>query len=149
MTSSIVVEQWIDAPPAKVYRHLTTSGEWARWQGIAAHLDARAGGVFSMRMANGMLARGQFQRLVENESVVFTWGWVDQPGIPPGSTSVEITLTAQDGGTLVRLTHSNLPEGEAELHTFGWKHHLPRLAVVAEGGDPGPDLGPGGASLGE
>lgn len=144
MTTSIAVEQWIDAPPSKVWRHLTEPGEWQRWQGVAAHLDPRVGGLFSMTMGNGMRARGQFLRLVENESLVFTWGWVDRPGIPPGSTSVEIVLTAKDGGTLLTLTHSDLPDDEAELHAFGWRHHLPRLATVAEAGDPGPDTGPGG-----
>lgn len=137
------MEQWIDAPPETVYRHLTESTEWVRWQGVAAHHDARVGGLFSMRMANGMQARGQFVHLEQDESVTFTWGWVDRPGIPPGSTSVEITLTASGGGTLVTLVHSNLPADEAELHASGWRHHLTRLALVAAGGDAGPDDGPG------
>jgi len=139
----IVVEQWIEAPPATVYRYLTQAEEWKRWQGVDAHLDAREGGIFSMLMGNGMRASGEFVRLVENELVVFTWGWVDRPGIPPGSTTVEITLTSKGNGTLLTLAHRSLPDEEADLHRMGWKHYLPRLAVVASGGNPGTDPGPG------
>jgi uncharacterized protein YndB with AHSA1/START domain len=59
---------------------------------------------------------------------------------PPGSSTVEITLTPADGGTLVRLTHSGLPSTEAaEAHGHGWDQYMPRLAIAATGGDPGAD----------
>jgi metal-dependent amidase/aminoacylase/carboxypeptidase family protein len=44
-----------------------------------------------------------------------------------------------DGGTLVDLIHSGLPEPEAPGHADGWAHFLPRLVVAAAGGDAGPD----------
>ena len=96
-----------------------------------------------MLMANGMRARGEFVRLVEDELVVFTWGWIDNPGIPPGSTIVEISLTGKDDGTLLRLIHHSVPDDEVEVHRIGWNHYLPRLALVAAGHDPGIDSGPG------
>jgi uncharacterized protein YndB with AHSA1/START domain len=138
----IVVEQWIEAPPSTVYRYLTGSDEWKRWQGVDARLDAREGGIFAMLMGNGMRAGGEFVRLVKDELVVFTWGWVDHPVIPPGSTTVEISLTKNGKGTLLTLTH-RLPDDEADLHRAGWAHYLPRLASAAAGLDPGPDPGPG------
>jgi uncharacterized protein YndB with AHSA1/START domain len=94
-------------------------------------------------MGNGMNARGQFVELVPDKRVVFTWGWVDRPGIPPGSTTVEIDLNEIPEGTLLVLTHRDVPIDEAILHETGWTHYLPRLATVAGGGDPGPDTGPG------
>ena len=72
---------------------------------------------------------------------MFTWGWVDNPGIPPGSTLVEISLEERSGETLLTLTHSSLPETEIPLHSAGWNHYLSRLAAVAGGADPGPDTG--------
>ena len=96
-----------------------------------------------MFMGNGMTARGQFVELVPDRRVVFTWGWVDRPGIPPGSTTVEIELTDNGGETLLVLTHRAVPEDEATLQRMGWTHYLPRLASVSEGTDPGPDPGPG------
>jgi uncharacterized protein YndB with AHSA1/START domain len=141
--AEIVVEQRIAAPPATVYRYLTQSDDWKRWQGADATLDPRAGGIFSMVMGNGMTTRGQFVELVPDARVVFTWGWIDQPGIPPGSTIVEIDLEAVGDGTLLVLTHRGLPDDEVPMHKMGWLHYLPRLAVIAAGGDPGPDTGPG------
>lgn len=99
--TEIVVEQRIKAPPSTVYRYLTESDRWKMWQGADAILEARVGGIFSILMANGMNARGQFVELVPDERVVFTWGWVDRPGIPPGSTTVEITLNPDGEGTLL------------------------------------------------
>jgi hypothetical protein len=58
---------------------------------------------------------------------------------------VEVELIPQGDGTLVRLTHRDLPPGEVPAHQAGWSHYLDRLAVCAGGGDPGPDplrLGP-------
>ncbi len=142
--TEVTISQHIVAPPSTVYNYLTRSEKWAQWQGASASLDARPGGIFSMVMGNGMNARGQFVELVPEKRVVFTWGWVDQPGIPPGSTTVEIELSDYADGTLLVLTHREIPPDEAALQKMGWTHYLPRLASVAAGEDPGPDTGPGG-----
>lgn len=139
--TEIVVRQMIDAPPSTVYRYLTESEKWRLWQGVEATIDSRPGGPFSIVMANGMNAHGEFVELVPGEKVSFTWGWADNPAIPPGSTVVEISLEAVDDKTLVVLTHRNLPAGEAEMHRLGWSHYALRLAAVASGSDPGPDPG--------
>ena len=140
---TIDVERSINAPPEKVYRSLTESELWARWQGVSATIDAAPGGLFRMNMPNGLTARGQFVELTPNRRVVFTWGWVDHPGVPPGSSTVEIDLVPEGDGTLVRLTHHGLPPDEIPIHVLGWNHYVPRLAAVSEGADPGPDPGPG------
>jgi len=140
----IVLKQRIEASPSTVYRYLTESEQWSLWQGESASLDANKGGIFSMVMGNGMNARGQFVELVPDERVVFTWGWVDRPGIPPGSTTVEIELNEDADGTLLVLTHREVPSDESDMQKMGWTHYLPRLAAVAAGEDPGPDTGPGG-----
>ena len=129
--AELVVEQRIAASPSTVYRYLTESDKWSRWQGTTASLDAQPGGLFSIVMGNGMNARGQFTELVPDSRVVFTWGWVDRPGIPPGSTVVSIDLVPEDTGTLLILTHRDLPVDEVGPHTEGWQHHLPVLAEVA------------------
>lgn len=132
--SEIRVEQRIAAPPSTVYRYLTESEKWVLWQSQTADLDARPGGSFELEMENGMRARGQFTELIPNARVVFTWGWVDRPGIPPGSTEVTVDLVDEDGGTLLILTHRALPDDEVAAHREGWKNHLPRLAEVASAG---------------
>lgn len=142
MTTPLVVERYIEAEPGEVFRYLTDSERWAQWQGVDATVEARPRGIFAMTMGNGMRARGQFLELVPDRRVVFTWGWVDHPAVPPGSTTVEIDLVPKGKGTLVVLTHRGLPDEEVPVHEGGWEHYLARLEAVAVGGDPGPDPGP-------
>jgi uncharacterized protein YndB with AHSA1/START domain len=141
--SAVVVERHVAAAPSAVYAYFTDSDRWARWQGAHATIEARPGGPFRMVMGNGMCARGQFVELVPDKRVVFTWGWVDMPELPPGSTIVEIDLEETGDGTLIRLTHRELPAGQADVHRMGWAHYMERLARCAAGDDPGPDPGPG------
>ena len=143
MSDPIVRERLVHAPAAKVYAYLTDSDRWAEWQGVSAHHDPRPGGLFSIAMPVGTTARGEFVELVPDRRVVFTWGWVDHPGVPPGSSTVTIELIPDLAGTLVRLTHDGLPDEEVPLHVAGWEHYLPRLGTAAEGGDPGADRLPG------
>ena len=72
--------------------------------------------------------------------MVFTWGWEgeDSP-LPPGASTVEISLIAEGEGTLVRLRHLGLPGGQHTVHAEGWDHFLPRLIASVEGSDRGPD----------
>jgi uncharacterized protein YndB with AHSA1/START domain len=139
---AVIVERHIAASPAVVYAYLTESDKWARWQGIAAQLQPKPGGSFLMSMPGGLQASGRFLELVPEERVVFTWGWIDHPGVPPGSSTVRMDLTPDDDGTLVRLTHSGLPSTELEVHARGWHHYLPRLALAAAGETPPLDPGP-------
>jgi uncharacterized protein YndB with AHSA1/START domain len=136
MSHPIIVERHMKAPPARVYRHLTTSESWHASLGGTALIEPSPGGMFRMAMPDGNTARGEFVELIENERVVFTWGWVDHPGVPPGSSTVTIELTPTDTGTLVRLTHAGLPEPEVSEHTMGWNHYMPGLAELAETGEP-------------
>jgi uncharacterized protein YndB with AHSA1/START domain len=137
------VDRRIRAPARLIYAYLTDSVRWARWQGVAADIEAVPGGQFRMRMANGMVAEGQFVELVPDARVVFTWGWNGHPDLPPGASTVEVELVPDGDGTLVRLTHRGLPPTEVPIHEVGWAHYVPRLETVLEGGDPGPDPGPG------
>ena len=141
--SEIVLEQRIEASPADVYAYLTDESRWRRWQGADATLDPQVGGVFSVLMANGMNARGEFVELVPHSRVVFTWGWIGYENLPPGSSTVEIDLRADGEATILVLTHRSIPDEEIPSQRMGWTHYLPRLASVASGGDPGQDPGPG------
>ncbi|CAN5915421.1 SRPBCC family protein [soil metagenome] len=142
--STLVVERHVAAAPSAVYAYFTDAERWARWQGDQATIDATPGGLFRILMGNGMCARGQFVELVPDKRLVFTWGWIDLPDVPPGSTVVEIDLEQDGDGTLMRLTHRDMPADHADMHRVGWVHYLARLAVCATGGDPGPDPGAGG-----
>ena len=59
--------------------------------------------------------------------------------MPPGSTTVEITLHPEAEGTRLSLRHRGIPAQQSALQAAGWDHLLARLVIVVEGGDPGPD----------
>ncbi len=66
--------------------------------------------------------------------------WMGSEVVPPGSSLVEIDLIDRDGGTLLRMTHSGLPDAaQCAGHDKGWAHYLGRLAEAAAGRDPGAD----------
>jgi uncharacterized protein YndB with AHSA1/START domain len=114
---------------------------WLSWQGVEAEIDARPGGAFRMNVRGDGWAAGRFTIIDPPHRVVFTWGWEgDGSPVPPGSSTVEITLEP-DGkdGTLLRLVHTGLPMPALDVHRDGWNHYLDRLGVRAAGGDPGPD----------
>ena len=159
MTTTAVAEVSLEiaAAPAAVYRYLTDPHQYPRWMGAAAVLDPRPGGRFQVSMADGFRAAGRFVSLEPPHRVVFTWGFADdeaaahtkrEPGsappgagaMPDGSTRVTIVLEAEAGRTRLTLRHDRLPDRElAAAHQLAWETYLPRLAIVAAGGDPGPD----------
>jgi uncharacterized protein YndB with AHSA1/START domain len=139
--AELVREIVIDATPETIWPFLTDADKHAEWIGYAADLDPRPGGVYRASMGGGAHpALGEFVEVVPLEKVVFTFGWneKDHP-IPPGSTTIEISLHPEGDKTLVRLVHRGLPADAVDDHGSGWAHYLERLAVVATGGDPGPD----------
>jgi len=138
---AVVVEQFVRASAETVFSFFSDPQRWLQWQGIEATIEPVPGGAFSMAMAGGSHALGRFVEVVPAQRIVFTWGWEENDhGVPPGSTTVEVELIPEDGGTLVRLTHRGLATvASRDDHREGWTMYAERLAAVAEGRDPGPD----------
>lgn len=135
----LVVERRVSAPPNKVFAFFTDAGKWTAWQGTEAVIDLVPGGVWRVNVTGDGFASGRVVEVVENERVVFTWGWEQGPPVAPGSTTVVIELIGDDDGTLIRLTHKGLPPDQVEVHRFGWEHYASRLAAVSDDADPGPN----------
>jgi uncharacterized protein YndB with AHSA1/START domain len=121
-----------------VFAYFIDASKMTRWKGIHADLDARPGGVYRVDINGEDVARGEYLEVVPYSRVVFTWGWEASPR-PPGSTTVEVTLTPDGDVTVVRLRHLGLPPAQKKIHQDGWEHYLPRLAAAAEGHYAGPD----------
>jgi uncharacterized protein YndB with AHSA1/START domain len=138
-------EMQIEASPETVWEFLVDPEKVARWKGrLAETFEPAPGGAFRIEVLPGTVASGEFVELDPPHRVVFTWGWEDGedgPGaVPPGSSTIEIELTPQGNGTLLRFTHRDLPSPEsAQSHGHGWDHYLGRLVTAAAGGDPGID----------
>jgi uncharacterized protein YndB with AHSA1/START domain len=139
-SSAVEREVRIDAPPEVVFAYFTDPDRMTTWKGVVADLDPRPGGVYRVDINGTDVARGEYVEVRPHERVVFTWGWEgDGNPVPPGSSTVEVTLVPDGDATIVRLRHSGLPGGAHDPHAEGWEHYLDRLAVAAAGGDPGPD----------
>lgn len=137
----IEVQRHIRARPETVFPYFTDPARYVRWMGVEAILDARPGGIYRVRVPQGRYAVGEFVAVEPPQRVVFTWGWEGDPSIPPGSSTVTITLTPTEDGTLITLVHDGLPDPTSEaLHTQGWERYLTRLATAGGGGEPGPDV---------
>ena len=130
----------IAARPETIFGFFTDPVRMLRWKGIEAELDPRPGGTYRVQINAQSIARGQYVVVEPHRRLVFTWGWEGegQP-VPPGSSTVEVTLTPDGDETILRLTHRGLPAELRDVHGHGWDHFLSRLATAAAGGDPGPD----------
>jgi uncharacterized protein YndB with AHSA1/START domain len=96
--------------------------------GIGAQLDPRPGGRFRIDADAAHVAVGEYREVDPPHRLVMTWGWQGDKSVPPGSTLVEITLTPDGAGTLLRLRHTGLPDDEArESHRGGWALYTGRL----------------------
>ena len=125
----------VEASPATLFQYFVDPERMCRWKGIEAVLDPRPGGIYRVNMNGRDTALGEYVELVPDERVVFTWGWEGSDGLPPGSTTVEITLTPDGDETIVTLRHYDLPNQDAATsHAGGWKHYLARLQIAGAGG---------------
>ena len=137
-------ELQIEAPPATVFAFLTDPEKILSWMGAEARSEAQPGGLYLVKGVNSRrVARGAFREVVPVHRLAYSFGWEGSEVVPPGSSLVEIDLIDRDGGTLLRMTHSGLPNAEqCAGHDRGWAHYLGRLAIAATGRDPGIDRGP-------
>src|SRR5437763_3747613 len=96
-------ELHINASRETVFSYFTDPAKMARWMGIEHALDPVPGGVFSVNINGRDVAVGEFVEVVAPKRAVFTWGWKDSPDLPPGSTTIEVDLTADGDATVVNF----------------------------------------------
>lgn len=147
MAEPLVVrrETYIAAPPATVFAFLTDPEKILNWMGAEVTTAPQPGGIYLVKGIRdpANVARGAFREVVPVHRLAYSFGWEGNEEVPPGSSLIEIDLLERDGGTLLRMTHSGLPnEAQCANHARGWAHYLGRLATAAAGGDPGIDRGP-------
>src|ERR1700726_2009616 len=105
----------IAAPPATVFAFLTDPEKIISWMGAEATTAAHPGGLYLLKGVGGdhaRMARGAFREVVPVHRLAYTFGWEGSAAVPPGSSLIEIDLIDRDGGTLVRMTHTGLPDTE-------------------------------------
>ena len=148
----------IAARPETVFGYFTDPVRMVQWMGVEATLDPRPGGICRITFHTAEAARdgmaallgvtrppagqertvwvmsGRFVEIDPPHRIGLTWGWEeDVIGVPPQSTAVDVSLTPDGEGTLLRLAHRRLPPGREAFIQAGWEHYLPRLAAAVAG----------------
>ncbi len=137
--SVIVLTERVHATPEVVFEFLVDPEKVLRWMGTEIEIEPEPGGKFWLNATGTDIASGTYLEVDRPHRVVFTWGWEGGAEVPPGSSTVTITLTADHDHTMVELRHEGLPGGAGDEHVEGWSYFLPRLAAAAAGSDPGPN----------
>lgn len=133
-TGTVIVTQRIAASREAVFPFLIDAEKMLRWMGTEARLEPTVGGEFWVIVNGSDTAIGTFTEVSPPERVVFTWGWDGSEDVPPGSSTVTITLQVDGDDTVVELRHDGLTSAMQVEHRKGWDHFVPLLAV-ALGGD--------------
>jgi uncharacterized protein YndB with AHSA1/START domain len=134
-TGTIERDLFVDASPEIVFAHFVDPERIRRWMGRTVAFDARPGGEWRIDYNGSDIARGQVLEIDPPRRLVYAWGWeAPEEVVRPGGSTVEVTLTAEGGGTRLRLRHSGLPEAEVPGHAQGWDQFLPNLEAAAARG---------------
>ena len=135
--NALVIKRTFPATPEKLFTMWTTSELMRQWfcpgQDMTvpvAEVDARDGGTYRIVMQNKdgetYSPSGVYEKVTENEQLVFSWKWADSELI----TRVTVDFRAVgDAETELTLTHEGFPETEIrDRHNEGWTGCLSRLA---------------------
>ncbi len=116
--------------PPRCSRFWTDPEKILRWMGTEAQLEPQPGGLYLVNVTGARFARGSFREVVPVHRLAYSFGWDGSEVVPPGSSLVEIDLMDQPpDGTLLRLTHTGLPNADqCAGHAEGRAHYLGRLA---------------------
>ena len=125
--------------PDATFALLTEPERLRRWQAVTARVELRAGGEYRWTIVPGHTASGTITEVDPGRRLVFTFGWEGTEDLPPGASTVTITLEPVEGGTKLHLVHSGLTAEQATGHLEGWTHYGERLVAAAERGDAGAD----------
>ena len=121
----------ISAARSTVFRYFKDPERFAAWWGAGSRIEGKPGGEMRIRYPNGVTVSGQVLEIVQDERVVFTYGY-DDPGkpIPPGGSRVTIRLEDHANGTRLHLRHDMADAATRDAHVPGWRYQLAIFANV-------------------
>jgi uncharacterized protein YndB with AHSA1/START domain len=129
--NSLELSIQIAAKPSTVFRFLSDPKLFQQWMGTGAILGQKD---LTVSYPGGEIAKGTIREVIPDQKLVFGWGYVSEKhGLAPDSTIVTLELIpTPDGGTLVKLTHTNLDPSQQSEHSKGWTYYLHQLSTHAE-----------------
>ena len=131
----------LEAHPDEVFGFLTDAGPLHQVAGREGRArPASRGRLSRLDGRRNRRERASTWRSFRHTALVFTWGWEGNPDVPPGSTTVELSLVAEGDGTVLSLRHTGLPTGEAAaIHEEGWRFFTGSPVHNRPGRRSGPD----------
>jgi uncharacterized protein YndB with AHSA1/START domain len=124
MTACVSEEEVVAGTPDQVWRLVTDARHFRVWYAFGgATIDLRPGGAMSLRWDE----HGEFPAVVEavRPPELFSFRW-----LPARDPLVEITLTAEPGGTRVRVVETGALEDAAQS-ALAWRNALGLLQRLA------------------
>ena len=118
MTIEFTVTAFIPASPNEIYAAWLDSAGHSKMTGSPAHASAGPGQPFD---AWDGYIRGKNVELEPGRRIVQSWRAASYKD-SDGDSQIEVVLESVDGGTAVRLTHTNVPDDQAS-HEPGWTTH--------------------------
>ena len=117
----------IRASRETVFRFFTDSTRWASWWGKGSTIDPRPGGRMLICYPGGVQASGEVTEVAPPDRIVFTYGFVGDKPIAPGSSRVTIRLAPDGPGgreTQLTLVHEFAEPAVRDEHVQGWRYQL-------------------------
>ncbi|MEM7302448.1 MAG: SRPBCC domain-containing protein [Pseudomonadota bacterium] len=135
---TLTLERQLGATPQAVYDAWTKPELLVQWWGPEGlttpihDMDVRPNGAWSTTMVNPdggkHTCSGVYRVLEPPHRLVFTWAWEQDDGNRGPETQVEISLMANESGTLMRLVQGEFDTAEtANQHGFGWNSSFNKL----------------------
>ena len=113
----IKVSSTIPTSPKKLYNAWLSSKEHSNFTGGEAKINPKIGGKMS---AWDGYTTGKFVEFAVNNKIVQTWRSSDFPEASKDSI-LTITFEKVEKGTKITLLHTNIPDGQGNSYTKGWK----------------------------
>ena len=117
MKNGFEISAVIPASPAEIYEAWLSTKGHTSMTGSPARVSRKVGGKFT---AWDGYIRGQTLALEPDQRIVQAWRTSEFPDDAPDS-HLEVSLEKTKGGTRVRITHTDIPPGQAISYKQGWK----------------------------
>jgi uncharacterized protein YndB with AHSA1/START domain len=88
----------VEADPERVFDYFAKPEAILRWMGDYAVLDPVPGGQFTLDI-NGVPVRGRYLEVDRPHRLLISWGHAGSDRLPPGASTLEVTLTPATAAT--------------------------------------------------
>jgi activator of HSP90 ATPase len=119
MKNSFTMTATFPVSPAALFKAWLSSKEHSAFTGSPANISAKVGGKFT---AWDGYIYGTTTQMEKDKKIVQKWRTTEFPDNSPDSLVI-VEFKKVKGGTDLVLTHSEIPEGQAQQYKQGWEDY--------------------------